>query len=127
MRISKNDIPVKVEAPGAVARQRTEFGDATGCGTFGGEHFMLAQGTDLTPLLEGLERDLCQSPHWGYMIDGELTVTYGDGRSERTSAGDLFHWPAGHTVRADRDSEFVLFSPQDLHSPVLDHVKRQLG
>ena len=30
MRIAKNDVPVKIDAPGAIARQKTEFGDATG-------------------------------------------------------------------------------------------------
>lgn len=127
MRVSKKDIPIKIEHPGAVARQQTGFGDASGYGTFGGEHFTMAEGTDLAPLLRGLENDLCQSPHWGYLIDGRLTVTYQDGRSEDTDAGDLFYWPPGHTVRADADSEFVLFSPQDHHTPVLEHVKSRLG
>lgn len=27
MRIAKNDIPVKINAPGAIARQQTDFGD----------------------------------------------------------------------------------------------------
>jgi hypothetical protein len=86
---------------GAVARQRTEFGDASGYGMLGGEHFTMAEGTDLGPLLEGLENDLCQSPHWGYMIGGKLAVSYQDGRSEATNAGDLFYWPPGHTVKAE--------------------------
>lgn len=41
--------------------------------------FFLKSGTDIAPLLKGLEADLCQSPHWGYMIEGEVTVSYGDG------------------------------------------------
>jgi len=35
MHISKNDIPIKVNAPGAVARQKPDFGDATGYGKVG--------------------------------------------------------------------------------------------
>nr|MEE4268080.1 cupin domain-containing protein [Candidatus Krumholzibacteria bacterium] len=30
MRLAKNDVPVKFSAPGAVARQQLDFGDATG-------------------------------------------------------------------------------------------------
>ncbi len=37
MRIAKQDIPVKVSAPGAVARQATDFGDASGYGAIGAE------------------------------------------------------------------------------------------
>lgn len=32
MRIAKDDVPVRINAPGAVARQQTDFGDATGFG-----------------------------------------------------------------------------------------------
>ena len=126
MRISKNDIPVKIDAPGAIARQQTGFGDATDYSTMGGEHFSLAAGADLAPLLKGLEGDMCQSPHWGYMIQGECTVSYGDGSQEKVITGDLFYWPPGHTIRMEKDSEFVLFSPQHEHTPVMDHVRQQM-
>lgn len=120
MRISSTDIPVKVDAPGAVARQLPDFGTADV--VMGAEHFSLAKGTDLAPLLEGLEHDLCQAQHWGYVIAGVLVVTYADGTDERCVAGDLVHWPAGHTVRVDEDAELILFSPADAHGAVLDHI-----
>jgi len=128
MRIAKEDVPVKVDAsPGAVARQQTDFGDATGFGPIGAEHYRIAAGTDLSPLLQGLEDNLCQAPHWGYLIEGELTVSFKDGTEENPSSGDLLYWPPGHTVRAEKDSEMVLFSPQHEHTPVLDHLNRMLG
>jgi hypothetical protein len=127
MHIQKKDIPVKVSAPGAVAQQQTDFGDATGYGKIGAEYFTMAAGTDIAPLLKGLENDLCQAPHWGYLIKGDLTVTYADGETEGTHAGDLFFWPPGHSVKVNRDAEFVLFSPQHEHSPVFDHINKQLG
>lgn len=117
---------MKIDAPGAKACQQTEFGDATDYSTFAGEHFSLAAGADLGPLLKGLDGDLCQSPHWGYIIGGELTVNYGDGSEEKAMAGDLIYWPPGHTIKAEQDSEFVLFSPQHEHTPVMDHVRRQM-
>ena len=62
MHISKNDIPIKVNAPGAVARQMPDFGVASGA--IGAEYFTMNAGTDLAPLLEGLDGDACHSPHW---------------------------------------------------------------
>lgn len=37
MHIAKDEIPVKLNAPGAIARQLPDFGDATGFGKIGGE------------------------------------------------------------------------------------------
>ena len=122
MRIAKQDIPVRIDVPGAIARQKTNFGDAAGYGTISGEYFSLGAGTDIAPLLQGLEGDLCQSPHWGYVLQGELTVTYADGTNELISGGDLFYWPPGHTVKVGQDAEVILFSPQHEHSQVIDHM-----
>ena len=127
MRIAKDDIPVKIDAPGATARQQTDFGDASGFGTIGAEYFTMDAGTDITPLLQGLEDDLCHAPHWGYMIEGKVTAIYGDGSEEQTVAGDLFYWPPGHTVRVGEDAAFVLFSPQQEHTAVMDHINEKMG
>lgn len=127
MHIAKQEVPVKINIPGATARQELEFGDATAYGTIAGEFFSLGAGTDIAPLLKGLEDDLCQSPHWGYMIEGEVTVTYTDGAEETVSGGDLFYWPPGHTIRVGADAEIILFSPQHEHCTVVDHLKAQLA
>lgn len=127
MRIAKNEVPVRINAPGAIARQKTDFGDATGYGTMGGEYFSLAAGADIAPLLKGLEGDLCQAPHWGYLIDGEVTVTYANDSQEVVSGGDLFYWPPGHTVKVGRDAEVILFSPQNEHGKVIEHLKEKMG
>ncbi len=127
MRIAKDDIPVKVEAPGAVARQQEAFGSAEGFGEMGGEYFSLAAGTDLAPLLQGLANDSCHSPHWGYLIQGLVEVAYDDGATETVRGGDLFYWPPGHSVSVAEDAEIVLFSPQHEHTQVMDHINRKLG
>jgi hypothetical protein len=126
VRIAKNNVPVKISVPGAVARQQTDFGDASGFGAMAGEYFSMAAGTDIGPLLKGLKDDLCQSPHWGYLIEGEVTVAYKQGGSEVVGAGDLFYWPPGHTVRVGKDAEIILFSPQREHCQVIDHLREQL-
>lgn len=127
MHIAKQDIPVRMNVPGAVARQKTDFGDTTGCGKISGEYFSLGSGTDIAPLLKGLKNDLCQSPHWGYLLQGELTVTYADGKNERIAGGDLFYWPPGHSVKVGQDAEVILFSPQHEHGEVIDHMLSRMA
>jgi hypothetical protein len=125
MHITKNDIPVKIDSPGAIARQQTDFGAAFG--VMGAEYFTMAKGADLAPLLEGLRGDMCDSAHWGYVINGTVTVTYSDGSTELCAGGDVFHWPAGHSVRVEEDADLILFSPQSEHTPVLEHIKHKMG
>lgn len=127
MHISKTDIPARIDVPGAKARQKPDFGDASGYGKISGEYFSLAAGTDILPLLQGLKGDLCQAPHWGYVLQGELTVTYADGEQEAVRGGDLFYWPPGHTVKVDKDAEVILFSPQREHGEVIEHMRRKLA
>ncbi len=129
MRVAKENVDVKVEIPGAVIRQRTGFGDASGYGGISGEYFTLSAGVDTTPLFQGLEGDLCQCPHWGFVLRGQITTTDASGTQETVRAHDLFYWPAGHNVRVDADAEIVMFSPQREHSHVIDHMigKLQAG
>jgi hypothetical protein len=126
MRIAKEAVPVKFAVPGATARQLPDFGDATGFGPMGGEYFSLGAGTDIAPLLSGLVDDMCQAPHWGYVISGGLVVGYTDGSEDTCSGGDLFYWPPGHTVRVTDDAEVVLFSPRAEHTHVLDHMMAKM-
>lgn len=127
MRIAKTDIPTRIDVPGATARQQTDFGPVAGYEQMGAEYFSFAAGTDITDLLQGLEGNLCQSPHWGYVIDGSITALYADGSEETSTTGDLFYWPPGHSVRAEQDTDIVMFSPQQEHGAVIDHIKRKVS
>lgn len=127
MRIAKDDVDVKMEIPGAVIRQRTDFGDATGLGKISGEYFTLGAGVDTTPLFQGLDGNACQCPHWGYVLQGTITTTAADGTEETVNTGDLFYWPPGHNVRVDADAEIIMFSPQNEHTVVIDHMKEKVG
>lgn len=122
MRINKEDVDVKMEIPGAVIRQQTDFGDASGLGKISGEYFTLAAGVDTTPLFQGLDANACQCPHWGYVLSGTLTTTGADGATETVNANDLFYWPPGHNVKVDADAEIIMFSPQREHHLVIDHM-----
>lgn len=122
MRVAKDQVEVKMQIPGATIRQRTDFGDASGLGKISGEYFTLAAGVDTTPLFKGLEGNLCQCPHWGFVVRGQLTTTDTAGQQETVRTGDLFYWPPGHNVRVDADAEIVMFSPQNEHSHVISHM-----
>lgn len=122
MKIAKKEIEVKLDIPGAILRQRTNFGDATGLGKISGEFFSLSAGVDTTPLFMGLEGDLCQCPHWGFLLSGQLSTTDANGVVEMVDAQDLFYWPPGHNVKVHADAEIVMFSPQREHTHVINHM-----
>lgn len=122
MKIAKDNIEIKMEIPGAIIRQKTDFGDATGLGKISGEYFSFSAGVDTTALFIGLEGNLCQCPHWGYVLSGQITTTDADGIKERVNANDLFFWPAGHNVKVDTDAEIIMFSPQKEHTHVINHM-----
>jgi len=125
MRLPKEEIPVKIAVPGATARQLPDFGVASGA--IGAEWFSMGAGTDLAPLLEGLDGDMCHGPHWGYVLAGDLVVSYLDGSTEQCQTGDVFYWPPGHSVRVERDAELIMFSPQAEHMAVMDHILAKLA
>ena len=127
MRITKTDIPAKIDVPGALARQAVDFGDASECGSLSAEYFSLGAGTDIAPLLKGLDDDACQAPHWGFMASGEVVITYTDGEAETCVEDDLFYWRPGHSVRVVRDADVILFSPQVEHGKVMDHMLAQMA
>lgn len=122
MKIAKDNIEIKMQIPGAIIRQQTDFGDATGLGKISGEYFSLSAGVDTTPLFIGLEGNLCQCPHWGFLISGQMTTTDAKGIEETVNGNELFYWPSGHNVKVNADAEIVMFSPQHEHSKVINHM-----
>ena len=122
MRVAKDEVNVRMDIPGAVIRQQMEFGDVNGYDKISGECFTLSAGVDTTPLFQGLEENLCQCPHWGFVLRGQLTTTDARGFKETVNANDLFYWPPGHNVMVDADAEIVMFSPQREHSHVIEHM-----
>ncbi|MBC5765817.1 cupin domain-containing protein [Ramlibacter albus] len=127
MHLAKDDVDIKMQIPGAVLRQQLDFGDATGLGKISGEYFSLAAGVDTTPLFEGLHGNLCQCPHWGFVLRGRITTTDAAGAQETVKANDLFYWPPGHNVKVEEDADVVMFSPQHEHTHVIDHMKAKVG
>jgi hypothetical protein len=122
MKVAKNEVDVRLQIPGAVVRQRMDFGSVAGYDKISGEYFSLAKGVDTTGLFQGLEGDACQCPHWGFVLEGEITTIDQQGRKETVRKDDLFYWPPGHNVRVDADASIVMFSPQHEHNRVIDHM-----
>lgn len=125
MHLPKTDLPVKMNALGATARHLPDFG--IGSGPLAAEYFTLAAGVDIAPLLQGLRDDGCQAEHWGYLINGRVVVTYSDDSEETCSGGDVFYWPAGHSVRVEDDADIILFSAQEEHQQAMNHMLEKLA
>ena len=120
MKVRKEDMPIALELPVATFRV-TEWDDMAVA------FVTLSAGADAAPLLEGLEGDKCQCPHWGYMLEGAIHVTYTDGTEEVCKAGEVFYWPSGHTVRVEEDTKFVEFSPRQELKHVYDHIGKKVA
>lgn len=127
MRVAKDNVDVRMEIPGAVIRQRMDFGDASGFARISGEYFTLAAGVDTTPLFQGLHGNHCHCPHWGFVLRGQITTTDAKGAQETVKTNDLFYWPPGHNVKVDADAEIIMFSPQREHGEVIDHMIKKVN
>lgn len=120
MRMKIDDLPVVREQLGEMIRGVDA--DGMSCA-----FMQFPAGTDFCPLLEGLPNDHCQCPHWGYLIEGRIRVTYEDGSEEVVEAGEIYSWRAGHTVLIEESTKQVEFSPSDEMKVVLDHVVGKVG
>jgi len=119
MRSKVEDLPIAHEALGEMIRGQ-DWGGMTSA------YMQYPTGLDFCPLLEGLERDHCQCPHWGFVIEGSIRVNYEDGTEEVVGAGEIYYWPSGHTVLIEEAVKMVEFSPHDQMSQVLAHVVGKL-
>jgi len=84
-------------------------------------------GTDFTPLLEGLENDHCQVPHWGYVIHGSIEIEYDDKSTEVFSEGEAFYMKPGHTARVLEDVKLVSFSPEEGMHELGAHLEKKVA
>ena len=120
MRASVEEIPLEMQLD-AIETRGIEWEDQLV------RHVDLPPGVDFTPLFQGLPGNLCQCPHWGYIVRGSIHLRYADGTEEVNRAGDVYYWPGGHTGWTDEGVVFVEFSPTDQIRPVLEHLAAQLA
>jgi hypothetical protein len=81
---------------------------------------------DLAPLFQGLPDDRCQAEHWGYVLKGKVTFTFGDGHEETYAAGDAYYAPPGHTPRLFAGSDVVEFSPTEGLAQTLAVIEKNM-
>jgi Cupin domain len=85
------------------------------CSTVEGYTFnfvSIREDMDLAPMLASLPGGKCACPHWGVVLEGQMTVRYGD-HEETFEAGDAFYMPPGHTPAAKAGTEFIQISPAE--------------
>jgi hypothetical protein len=114
--ITHTQAPIAIAAPGVEIRLE-EIGGGMSAG-----FVTVAAGTDLRGATVGLEDDLCQCPHWGYVLTGTVRMHTPSGPQEYV-AGQAFYWGPGHAPEAVEDSTYVDFSPTDEFNRVLDHIR----
>ena len=81
---------------------------------------------DATPFFDGLPDGRCQSPHWGYVLEGRVTFRFAD-REEIYEAGDAYYVPPGHIPVVTAGTEVVEFSPTDEYTKTLEVLSRNLA
>ncbi|MGK5638718.1 hypothetical protein ACSNOK_10465 [Streptomyces sp. URMC 126] len=111
-----NEAPVAIEGDGVELRVRDIGGDMSVA------FVRFPQGADMAPVLAGLPGDLCQCPHWGYLLKGRLRMRAVDG-DEVYEAGQAFYWAPGHAPEALEDCEYLDFSPKKEFDEVVEHIK----
>jgi hypothetical protein len=112
--LQRQQVPMAIEADGVQLRKQA-VGDMSVA-------FVSARkGIDLRPALKGLPQDLCQCPHWGYMISGTVRMHTADGHQDYT-AGQAFYWAPGHAPEFLEDAEYVDFSPTEAFDAVIRHI-----
>ncbi len=121
MRGSKEDLPATIESEEVVI-QEAEWGDIhVGFETYN-EDF------DIAPLLKGLPDDMCQCPHWGYVLKGRMLVRYEEeDREEVVEAGEAYYLPPGHAPIMEAGTEIVEFSPKDEYKKTMEVAERNFA
>jgi hypothetical protein len=112
-------------APERVALEGYEgaFAPLEGGYTVGFEEF--TADADPAELFRGLPDDRCQSPHWGYVVEGRIVFRYED-REETVEAGQAYYAPPGHLPLIFAGTRIVEFSPSDAIGRTMEVVTGNL-
>lgn len=115
--LQQTQVPLAIDGDGVQLRKQA-VGEMTVA-------FVSARkGIDLRPALQGLPQNLCQCPHWGYVIKGRVRMHTDRGHQD-FGAGQAFYWAPGHAPEMLEDSEYVDFSPTEAFDAVIRHITSQ--
>ena len=119
MRGSRSDLPKTVDERELTIRE-SDWGEI---------HVSLIvchRRLDIGPVLKGLPDDLCQCPHWGFVVKGKKLVKYKD-HTEVLRGGDAYYMAPGHTTITNAGTEWVEFSPRKKLNATNRAVQRNLA
>jgi len=117
MGFRREDVPIAIDGGGVEFRRQS-------AGTMSVAFVRAQKGTDLRPALKGLPDDLCQCPHWGYVLKGKVRMHTKTGHQDYEE-GQAFYWAPGHAPEILEDSEYVDFSPTAELDSVIHHIVSQ--
>lgn len=84
------------------------------------------KGVDAAPLFKGLPDDMCQSPHWGYIVRGRVRIRRKDGEFV-LKTGEVYYLEPGHVPVFEEDTEVLEFSPKNEYQQTIDVFNRNLA
>jgi hypothetical protein len=84
------------------------------------------KGVDATPLFKGLPGDMCQSPHWGYILKGRVRIRTVDG-DVVLKTGEVYYLEPGHVPVYEEDTEVLEFSPRKEYQQTIDVVNKNIA
>ncbi|WP_327635122.1 hypothetical protein OHB24_34740 [Kribbella sp. NBC_00482] len=84
------------------------------------------KGVDATPLFKGLPDDMCQSPHWGYILRGRVRIKRADGDAVLRT-GDVYYLEPGHVPVFEEETEVLEFSPKNEYQQTIDVVNDNMA
>jgi hypothetical protein len=91
--------------------------------------FTRAPVVDCAPLYAGLPGAVCCCPHYGYVLEGVMRCVYPgtDTPDEVARAGELYYFPAGHTIAYDEPSVVIEWNPASALELLMDHIDGSLA
>ena len=72
-------------------------------------------------MFKGLPDDMCQSPHWGYLIKGRVRIKRRDGEFV-LKTGDVYYLEPGHVPVFEEEIKILEFSPKREYQQTIDVV-----
>jgi hypothetical protein len=91
--------------------------------------FTVAPAVDCAALYQGLPGAVCNCPHYGYVFKGAMRATYPgtDWPDEVATGGQVYYFPAGHSLSYDEASEVLELNPAAALAALMDHVEAKMA
>lgn len=119
MQSNPENLPVLIDRAGSSLRG-AEWGGMVVL------HYSIPAGTDMKPLMAGMPDDLCQCPHWGYVLKGRVRISHKDS-DQVVEAGELFYAEPGHAPVFEEDTQMIEFSPKEAWYSMMAAISKNLA